>query len=153
MTETVCQVIRLARKEAGISQEAAAPKLFLSVRQLKSMEHGITSVDPATIGRMADLYHKPMLALQYVNACAQAAGMGAIIPADCKPLPLTAMQLVNRIYRFADKHRDRQLLTIAEDGVVDETEQEAFEQILDELAEIIQLAQCLRYLPEMGGAM
>lgn len=145
MSKTVHELIRLARKEAGISQESAAPKLYLSVKQLKNMESGALDVDPATISRMSSLYFKPLLAVQYVNACAEAAGMGPITSPEPRPLPVATMALINRIYDFADNHRDRALLRIAEDGVIDATEKPEFQAIMDELSEIVRAATDLKY--------
>lgn len=150
MPKQVQDLIRLARKESGLSQEAAAPMLFLGLKQLKNMEAGKAYVDPATIGRMAQLYQKPMLANQYVNAMAAAAGMGLALPEARKPLPSAVVALISRIYAFSDRHRDRDLLRIAEDGVIDETERPDYDAILTELQEIIRAAQELRYCVETG---
>lgn len=141
----VCELIRLARKEAGISQEAAAPRLYMSINRLKRLESGAEDVRPGDIGRMKDLYHKPMLAEQYVSACAYEVGCSILPDVGDKPLPLAAMQLINRIYAFADRHQDRRLLQIAEDGRIDAAERADFDAIMDDLAEIVRAATELRY--------
>ena len=133
-----------ARKEAGISRESAAERLYISVTTLQAIERGERHPQPAVIGRMTDLYLKPMLALQYVRACAAEVGPGLIPDVEERPLALSVMQLVNRIYRFADAHKDRQLMQIAEDGVIDETERPEYESIVDDLGGIIQAALELR---------
>lgn len=143
MPKKVHELVRLARKESGISQEAAAPKLYLTVKQLKRMESGEAAVDPGTVGRMVTLYCKPMLALQYVNACAEEAGMGPIMQVD-DSLQGAVMQLISRVYDFADAHRDRRLLSIAADGVIDDEERPDFDQIVQELQSIVQAATVLR---------
>lgn len=141
----VCEMIRLARKEAGISQEAAAPPLYMSLNRLKRLESGEVEPSPADIGRMTTLYHKPLLAEQYVSACAYAAGCQAVPDVTIKALQQAAMQLINRVYDFADNHRDRQLLRIAEDGRIDEAEQADFDAIMAELMEITWAATELRW--------
>lgn len=62
----------------------------------------------------------------------------SIIPAveDCS-LQTATIRLVNRVLDFAEQHRDRQLLKIAEDGVISEEEQPLFHCILDELEELV----------------
>lgn len=145
MPQHVHELIRLARKEAGISQEAAAPKLYMTLKQLKRMEDGTSEVDPATIGRMAALYQKPLLSQQYCDTCAFMAGVPWAAPVETKPLPAATVALISKIYKFADSHRDRQLLQIAEDGVIDDTERAAFDQIMEELGEIVHAAKELQY--------
>lgn len=148
--QTIHELIRLARKEAGVSQEAAAPRLYMSVNRLKRLESGTEEPCPADIGRMADIYHKPLLAEQYVGACAYAAGCQTVPDITIKALPQAAMHLINSVYNFADKHRDRQLLRIAEDGKIDVSEQTDFDAIMAELLEITRAATELRWA-QMGG--
>ncbi len=57
-----------------------------------------------------------------------------------QPLPLAVIQLVNRIIGFADRNRDKELLRIAEDGVIDTAERPAYDQIVNELNDIIAAA-------------
>ena len=53
-------------------------------------------------------------------------------------------KLTNRIYKFADSHADRRLMEIAEDNVIDADERPQFDDILDELQEIVEAALELR---------
>lgn len=147
MPKRICELIRLARNEAGMSQEAAAPHLYLSLKQLKRLESGAAEPDPATIGRMAKLYMKPLLGAQYVAACAESAGVPGLVVHQ-QSLPVAALQLINAIYRFADSHKDRRLLQIAEDGVISPEEQEDFSEIMTELLSISQSARGLLYATE-----
>ena len=55
------------------------------------------------------------------------------------------IRLVNRIIRFADQNRDRQLLQIAEDGLIDEKERPIYDEIVRELNDIVGAAYTLRY--------
>ena len=55
------------------------------------------------------------------------------------------IRLVNRIIRFADRNRDKQLLQIAEDGAIDEKERPTYDEIVRELNDIIGAAYTLRY--------
>ena len=52
---------------------------------------------------------------------------------------------MNRIIGFADKNRDKQLLQIAEDGVITEKERPTYDEIVRELNDIIGAAYTLRY--------
>ena len=60
-------------------------------------------------------------------------------------MPLAVIQLVNRIIGFADRNRDKELLRIAEDGVIDANERPEYDTIVDELNDIIAVAYTLRY--------
>lgn len=54
-------------------------------------------------------------------------------------------RLTNRIYAFADSHADRRLMRIAEDNVIDQHERGEFDDILEDLQEIVAAALALRY--------
>lgn len=140
MPKTAYEHVRTARIEAGLTQEAAAERLFITVKMVSNLENGKSVLDAATIGRMATVYDKPKLCQLCCNAIAAEMGIPAI-PEDSKPLPVAVIQLVNRIRRFADNNRGNQLLEIAEDGIIDETERPLYDAIVDELLELIKAAQ------------
>lgn len=144
MINNIGQHCKTARREAGLSQEAAAERLYISLTTLAAIERGERQPQPAVIGRMTDLYLKPMLALQYVRACASEVGPGIIPDVEERPLALSVMQLVNRIYAFADAHKDRALMQIAEDGVIDDKERPEYDAIVADLGEIVRAALELR---------
>ena len=76
-----------------------------------------------------------------------------VLPAVTKQsLERSAIQIVNSIIRFADKHRDTQLLQIAEDGVIDEKERPTFDEIVRDLIDIISAAYSLRYAGGISNA-
>ena len=62
-----------------------------------------------------------------------------------EPPSRATMQLVNRIYAFADQHKERRLMQITEDDVVSEDEQPEYDAINADLAEIVNAAATLRY--------
>ena len=62
-------------------------------------------------------------------------------------LPTAAIQLINRVLDFADRHRDRQLLRIAEDGVIDEAERPEFDDIVRDLDGIVGAALQVKFTP------
>lgn len=145
MPNSIGNHCKTARKEAGISQESAAERLYISVTTLQAVERGDREPQAALIGRMVDVYQKPMLAMQYVRYCAAEVGPGIIPDVEDRPLGQSVMRLVSRIYRFADAHQDRRLLEIAEDGQIDPLERPVYDGILADLGDIIQAAMELRY--------
>ena len=144
MQNNIGLLCKTARREAGLSQEAAAERLYISITTLAAIERGDREPQPAIIGRMTDLYCKPMLALQYVRACAAEVGPGILPDVEERPLALSVMQLVNRIYAFADAHKDWALMQIAEDGVIDDAERPEYDSIVSDLGDIIRAALELR---------
>ena len=59
-------------------------------------------------------------------------------------LPRASIRLINRVIQFAEKRRDRELLTIAEDGVISPEERPLYEEIVAELDGLIQAAMELK---------
>lgn len=60
------------------------------------------------------------------------------------------MRIVNRVQAFADAHRDKQLMNIADDGIIDESERPLFDEIIAELEELVEAAYELKYSQETG---
>lgn len=125
---------KTARSRAGLTQERAAEVLHLSVESVKAYETGVRTPPDQTVRLMADAYGAPELALEHARETDEL----GLIPrgAAPQPLPLAAMRIYNRMIRFAEQHRGQQLLQIAEDGVIDETERPILEEIVAELEEI-----------------
>lgn len=55
------------------------------------------------------------------------------------------MELLDRVYGFVDAHRDRELLRIGKDGIIDEEERPTFDDIVEELGQIVEAAMAVRY--------
>jgi transcriptional regulator with XRE-family HTH domain len=136
-------IYQAARKAAGLTQERAAELLNLSVESLRAYETDGRMPSSDVVEAMIDLYGVPVLAVQHIRASAAMAR--ALLPeVQEMGLPQAAVRLINRIYQFADHHRDRALMRIAEDGVIDENEKPEFDQITEELDGIMQAAMELR---------
>ena len=65
-------------------------------------------------------------------------------------LPRASIRLINRVISFAEKRRDRELMAIAEDGVISEEERPLYEEIVKELDGLIQAAMELKVSEEVG---
>ena len=140
MMQTSINIYSASRKGAGITQETAAQLLCVSVRCLADYETSqrVPSID--TVERMAEIYEDPSLVICHIRRMSPTAE--SVLPPEQydQGLPESALQLIGKIYSFADKHRDRQLIEIAADGVIDASEREAFDQIVEDLQQIIQSA-------------
>lgn len=141
-------IYQTARKAAGLTQEAAAERLALSVESLRAYETGQRLPGNDIVARMCVVYDTQFLGVQHLQLSA------ALLPVciqEARPerLELATIKLVNRIIAFANRHRNDQLLAIAEDGLIDEEERPQFLAIAAELDEIIRAALALRYTEEV----
>ena len=136
-------IYQAARKESCLTQEQAAERLDVSETTVKAWEQGARVPDNETVARMAELYGTPWLALEHLK---QAGGALGVIPeVTVQSLPTAAITLINRVLDFAERHRDRQLLRIAEDGIIDEKERPDFDAIVQDLDGIVGAALQVKY--------
>lgn len=149
MTSVDKTIYKICREAAGLTQERAAELLPCSVRALARYESLEVQVPDDVAYRMVILYNSQYLAVQHLRYVSQLAA--SIIPAveDCS-LQTATIRLVNRVLDFAEHHRDRQLLKIAEDGVIDQEEQPLFDTILDELEDLVAASTEVRLAQEHG---
>lgn len=135
-------IYKTARIKAGKTQEGAAEAIGISVESIKAYE-SYSRLPPAeVVDRMCIVYDALYLAYQHNRI---ASGEIKVVPEiQVLDLPRAAIQLINKVIAFADRHRDRELLQIAEDGVIDESERELFGEIVAELDGIIQAAISLK---------
>lgn len=118
-------IYQSGRLSAGISQEAAAERLNLSVESLRAYETGIRTPPASTVRSMADVYGAPGLRLEHAR---QTDELG-LIPREARPRRLEQLALrILRRSREASAYEKR-LAEIAEDGEVDEAELADFEDI------------------------
>ena len=115
-------IYKTCREAAGYTQERAAELLNLSVRQLARFEAGELIPGDDIAYSMVMLYDSQYLAVQHLRSASHLAA---------------TIRLFNSFSRWADKRRDRQLLEIAEDGVIDEEERPMFDEIVRELGGLV----------------
>ena len=136
-------IYKNARRAAGLTQEAAAEQLGISVESLRAYETGLRIPPIDLVDLMVVCYHNQAVGIFHLSAISHMAR--TLLPADPQVrLPEAALSLIDRIYAFADKHRDRELIRIAQDGVIDEEERADFDEIARELEGIVQAAVALR---------
>ena len=141
-------IYKTARQKAGITREKAAEAMGISVESLKAYEtYGrLPSCD--VVDRMCMVYDALYLAYQHNRL---ASGEIKVVPeVQIMELPLAAIRIINRVQAFAEAHRDRQLLCIAEDGTISEEERPLFDEIMSELDELVKAAVELK-LSRTGG--
>nr|DAP67802.1 MAG TPA: Helix-turn-helix XRE-family like protein [Caudoviricetes sp.] len=141
-------IYQTARKSAGLTQEAAAERLAVSLSSLRAYEGGERVPAGDVVARMCIVYDTQFLGVQHLQL------FGSLLPEcvqEARPerLETATIKLVRRIMQFADGHRNDRLLEIAEDGVIDEAERPEFLAITAELNEIIKSALALMYTEEV----
>ena len=136
-------IYQAARKESCLTQEQAAERLDVSETTVKAWEQGTRVPDNETVARMAELYGTPWLALEHLRSAGST--LGVIPEITVQSLPTAAITLINRVLDFAERHRDRQLLRIAEDGVIDEKGRPDFDDICRDLDGIVGAALQVKY--------
>ena len=136
-------IYQAARKEGCLTQEQAAERLEVSETTVKAWEQGTRVPDNETVARMAELYGTPWLALEHLRSAGST--LGVIPEITVQSLPTAAITLINRVLDFAERHRDRQLLRIAEDGIIDEKERPDFDAICRDLDGIVGAALQVKY--------
>ena len=131
-------IYKTARMKAGKTQEAAAEALGISVESIKAYE-SYSRIPPShVVDGMCIIYDAIYLAYQHNRI---ASGEVKVVPeVEVLSLERATIGLINKVLAFADKRRDRDLLTIAEDGKIDEAERPLFDEILVELDGIIKAA-------------
>ena len=134
-------IYQTARKAAGLTQEAAAERLAVSDTSIRAYESGERMPGDDIVARMCAVYNVQYLGLQHLQL------KTALLP-DCvqearpEPLPVAVIKLV-------EAHRSDQLMEIAEDGVISDSERALFEEITCELGDIVQAALALQYAEEV----
>lgn len=137
-------IYKVAREARGLTQEAAAEKLGISDSSIRAYESGQRIPPPDVVDLMVIAYDSQLLGIQHIRASAEMAR--SIVP-DVRELrlPEAIMELLDLMYRFVDTHRDRDLLRIGKDGVIDDDEQPIYDDIDEDLEQIIEAAMAVRF--------
>lgn len=130
------EIYRTCREQAGLTQEQAAEGLNCSVRQLARYEAGEAPVPDDIAYQMVVLYDSQLLAVQHLRLVSHVAAK-ILPPVTVLDLPRAAIRIINLVRKFAERHRERELLDIAEEGVISPEERPLFDQIMAELQELV----------------
>lgn len=136
MTGYGSEIYQTCREQAGYTQERAAEGLSCSVRQLARYEAGEAPVPDDIAYQMVVLYDSQLLAVQHLRLVSHVAAE-ILPPVTVLDLPRAAIRIINLVRKFAERHRERALLDIAEDGVISPEERPLFDEIMAELQELV----------------
>lgn len=137
-------IYKNARRTAGLTQERWAEVLGLSVEAIRQYETGKILPSDTVVLRMAEVAGQQIVCYWHLLNKSRIAE-GLLPAAEEVPLPHAVLQLLKRMRDFDRAHRLDDLVNIAEDGVVDETERPDFDAIVQELMEIIQAAMQVKF--------
>ena len=149
MPEDCRNIYKICRKSAGLTQEAAAERLGISVESLRAYETSQRVPPNEVVELMVILYNAQHLAYQHLRETN--ALYSSVVP-EVRPKSVleASAKLTNRIFAFAESHADRRLLRIAEDNIIDEGERPEFNAIMEDLQEIVEAALELRCANQNG---
>ena len=114
------------------SRERAAEYLGVSVSSLANYELGITVVPVDVVIRMADLYSAPQLRNLYCkNECPL--GEERPLAVEVKSIETVTLGVLSILDEDKIRNMKKQLLQIAEDGVISDDEIEVFNGVVEKL--------------------
>ena len=144
MQDNYRNICKIARQTAGLTQERWAEALDVSVESIRLYETGRGMPSDDVVTRMIEVSGLPVLGYWHLLNKSRIAAEILPTVGECS-LPQAVIQLICRIRDFGEKHRTDDLLNIAADGRIDETERPEFEQIIQELDAVVQAAMTLKY--------
>ncbi len=126
--------------ESLSSREGAADIMAIDRGRLYRIESDITSPYPEEVKMMADLYNEPELCNYYCRKCCP---LGRDVPeirtGNIDRITLDVVRVLKDVYVTRDK-----LLDITEDGIIDESEKEDLNKVLENLERIAQVSEELK---------
>lgn len=145
-TKTSSNVFYKARHAASShneqlsSREGAADIMSIDRGRLYRIESGIANPYPEEIHLMADLYNAPELKNYFCkNMCPLGEDIPKVEIADLDRITVRTLSAIRRM-----KETGELLLNITEDGVIDESEKDDMEKVLQSLEELEQIAQTMK---------
>ena len=146
MPTTDINIYALCRRRTGMTQEAWAEALDISVESVKRYESGVRVPPNYLVKEMVDISGDEALAYRHLANTSQVL---EVLPSiESVNLQAATIRLMNRMARFANQCRDRQLMEIADDGIISADEQPLYAEILNELKGIIAAYYQLRYFED-----
>lgn len=140
-------IYKNARDAAGLTQERWATYLGVTPESVRLYESGRGLPSDEVVAAMAEVAAMPVLCYWHLKNKSGAAN--DLLPeVDLLPLPQAVLQLLVEIKGFRSDLDE--LLIIAADGMVDDTESDRFLEILDRLQGIIAAALAVNFAERSG---
>ena len=136
-------IYAMCRRKTGMTQEAWAEVLGISVESVKRYETFVRVPSNYMVAQMVMESGDQQLAFRHLLNTSR--DLEVLPEISGATLPKAAIQLINRVLKFTDAHRDRQLLLIAEDGIISEDERPLYNEILADIQDLVAAAYQVRY--------
>lgn len=133
---------RISRMTAGVTQERWAEMLGVSVESVRHWEAGDYLPSDSTVQMMAEISGYTILGLQHLRARSELARneIPEVEPASLSEAVLRLLVAIKALQPQVDE-----LLMIASDNRIDDNESEIFEQILDDLDDVVRAALLVKH--------
>lgn len=135
--------IKKARQAVRMTQERAAELADVSVQSWKAYELHQRVPPQDVMARICTALDADWLAVEWLSLATEE--LGVLPELEAKELPLSVLQFINQAADLTDDYRD--LMRIAEDGVIDEGEADRFAEISEKVRRLAALAIGLIYAP------
>lgn len=136
MPDEYRNIYKNARRAAGFTQEAAAEQLGISVESIRAYETGQRVPPNDVVEQMVICYNAQRLAYQHLHETNVL--MARVVPElEQRSVLEIAVRIHNRLCEFDREHNLDRLMAIAEDGRIDEDERGEFDNIMNDLREIV----------------
>ena len=136
-------LLKTVREGRDMTQEQASEKVGVSVDTWYAYEANRRLPPPETVNRICDALEAPWLAMYFLEA--HSGSMKVLPNVTARALPTAVLTLLSRVLDFNEKCRIKELVSVAEDGVVDEFEQDLYDEIVEELDGIIEAALAVKF--------
>lgn len=136
-------LLKSARESRGMTQEQASAKVGVSVDTWYAYEANIRLPQPETVSRICTVLDAGWLAWYFQEA--RNGDINVLPAAKARRLPTAVLTLLNRVMAFSEHSRARELMEIAEDGVIDDAERSLYNDIVAELDGIVEAALAVKY--------
>lgn len=135
-------IYKNARQTAGLTQERWAEQLGVTADTVRLYESGRNYPSDEVAARMAEVAGMPVLGYWHLKLKSALAN-DALPDVARVPLPQAVVDLLAAMDTIQPQVKE--LLMIARDGIVDAGETELFEDILDDLEDVVTAALAVKY--------
>ena len=142
MEQRTTNIYKNARQTAGLTQERWAEQLGVTADTVRLYESGRNYPSDEVAARMAEVAGMPVLGYWHLKLKSALAN-DALPDVARVPLPQAVVGLLAAMDTVQPQVKE--LLMIARDGIVDAGETELFEDILDDLEDVVTAALAVKY--------
>lgn len=142
MEQRTTNIYKNARQTAGLTQERWAEQLGVTADTVRLYESGRNYPSDEVAARMAEVAGMPVLGYWHLKLKSALAN-DALPDVARVPLPQAVVGLLAAMDTIQPQVKE--LLVIALDGIVDAGETELFEDILDDLEDVVTAALAVKY--------